>query len=1330
MGLSGLRLPVLRIAGLTVAVSLATAAGVGYWFFVSQQRNYIIGRDFRILTNLTKQIDSIAHAEAVVIQNLPKQPRKDSLKTLRDTWSKLRGKPYKPGDITFEIDRRSNDRAAEEPMFRVGSLMLEVSLENAGAQKLTASLNLQPGLETLFDSTVGPGAFDALLLGTRDGRVLVSAGSGAQQLRFSGMGVLSTKETEGSKPLKFKDLSESITMAEVSVGGVDYTLFVAPCCLQAKAPEERLVLAGLVRSDKVRAGSWAIPTTIVKISVLALLIVLVGWPFLKLVLLGDRQKVGIADFFQLGASSVAGLAILTVVLLDVSAYWRLNRDLDGQLSDLAHKLDSNANAEIADAYAQLTCIEDAVRELGPTTLDKRIPSVLLDPRLKCPPLQEAAASSRERLSTDAPTIEWRYPFFDTVAFIDANGGQYLKLTPSANVSNLINVGGREYFKTIAKGGGWKAIDFCNTSPCAIESVWSRTTGEAQSVLAKKTDLKGRTGLEDQTLAVAAISFPMRSLIGPVLPPGFAFAVIDDSGDVLFHSERQRNGNENFFVETDNNRRLRAQIAAHSADALNINYWGAQYRAYVKPMQLPGMYVVAMAQAERAWAINREWLVVTLTLLAAYLVLWLVLALFTLAPGASWVWPDPGRRERYRVVSIVCVVLLGIAIGSARYGTPAHLVLAGVVLPLVGWGLAFLLLRRSPCRRQSGCGRETLVAYSVASVLVLLVTGVLPGSMLFLASYRLHAWSYIKNSQLIVAHRLAERYDRLSEAYLLGGANNPRRPAAWYANIVSDRDIYVDFLYGMSVSLLNKPDDTPLPDDDGHERTTGKHAAEHHNDDMLLSLLEDYLPYYSEASVEWRELLHHRSHDESWESWRGARDVDAVLKATTGRLTLELRSWVPSISSVPRTLGDQAAHERERAEVPTVARASVAAPPGPLDKDALHEEPGAHASEALLLLWSVGLVGLAWGVVEIFKRRVYLVGITQPLWACGSLVRNAGQNVLVLCDARSKAEQLKGMRSLDLAPIVKADDFKCAWRKALFDLDRKSNDGSVLIADFDKGLDDVRSMDRKLLLLEELVFDPSRRVVVLSKVSLRGLIDSVRLSAGASSAAADAREAALERWRRILKALVIVERRQPKTSPPTPHERRSPAVTFLLAERESHPEVRRVCDDLLQSDAVAGGRLSRAQAFDELVERTAQCYRGLWMSCSEDEKVVLGHVARHGLANSFARNIVRQLLGRGILHADPALRPMNETFRHFILTRECSKQVEALENEDGPSAWDRLRIPLGVAVVGVGLFLFATQKELYNAIFGLVTAAAASVPALIQTVGKLVGQPMDGPGQKA
>ena len=230
MAFVGRALPTLRAAGLMMGISVLAAAGVGYWFFVSQQRHYIVGRDFRILSNLTRQVDSTARAEARVIQNLPKQPRGTSinsdLKTLPATWFQFRGKPYQPGDITFEKKKLPTDRARPGYTFRADShLMLDVPVpgRSAGGEELTASLNLQRGLESLFSSRVGPAGFDAILLGTRDGRVLVSAGPVAQQLRFSGLDVLSSKATEANKPVKFKELSETITMAEVSVAGVDYT---------------------------------------------------------------------------------------------------------------------------------------------------------------------------------------------------------------------------------------------------------------------------------------------------------------------------------------------------------------------------------------------------------------------------------------------------------------------------------------------------------------------------------------------------------------------------------------------------------------------------------------------------------------------------------------------------------------------------------------------------------------------------------------------------------------------------------------------------------------------------------------------------------------------------------------------------------------------------------------------------------------------------------------------------------------------------------------------------------------------------------------------------
>jgi hypothetical protein len=1363
-----------RVASVVLGAFVLAAAALGYWFFISQQREYIIGRDFRLLSNVARQLDNTVQAEVGVIKNLAD----DAAATtgvvpgaLTERWVQLRGRPYQATDIRFETAPPGYDTASALRVQQDGHLVLDVVTQPSrrGVKALVATLKVQPGLESILTSGVRQGAFDAILLGTRDGTVLLSAGPPAQQIRSSGLGVLSSKATDGSKPVAFSDLARSITMADVTLAGVDYTLFLFPCCLSADKP---LVLAGLVRAETLRSGSWAISTTLVKLSVLALLVVMVGWPFLKLVLLGDRQQVRVADFFQLGASSVAGLAIVTVVLLDVAAYLRLNRDTDVQLRDLAYALDDHATSEIRDAYAQLQCLEEKIAAVKKPFQDGKLSSVLdldkepseLRSKLMCErPLTQSPATAREidaennRLVA-GPRLPWRYPFFETVAFIDRDGMQQVKLGTSGNVPNRINVADREYFKTVVRGRGWNRSSFCDKHKCALESVWSRTIGEPLAVLAKESSLKWPPD-DPKPLPVAAISIPMRSLIGPVLPPGFAFAVIDHSGKVLFHSDRHRNGSEDLFVETDNNRRLRAQVAAHSAEPLNISYWGSQYRAYLKPMTLPDMYIVAMAHKERAWAINREWLVVALIFVAIYLAMWLLVALGTLGPNASWVWPDAARRSAYFSVSAWCGALLVLALMTVWFQDRKLLLILGASLPLAGWIGAYLFLRHRP-RRVTGSRREPLFAYSMAAVLVLLVTGVMPGALLFLASYQLHARSYIKNSQLIVARRLSERLDRLNEEYLSADRAKPsaKRLAATHVGLMDDRDVYVRFLYNTSIRRASTGLGGSASVNRGvrPEETAALHAADH-DGDMVLSFLEDYLPYYSEASVEWRELLHDHADDRSWESKhgeKGIRDTQTVLTSRTGSLPVELTSWVPSITYVPPMQSGRrdtsSSDEDLRGSTEPEAVATTGSAGG------RSEESGTRDSRVLLLLSGVGLLALTWGVVQIFNGRIYLVGITEPLWACGQLALNAGENVFVLCDKTNKANQLAGLTPLQLGPIVQERDLTGAWRRALRAVDERSDEGVVLIDDFDEDLDDARGMEHKLALLDELVSDQSRTVIVLSQVSLRALTDSLRHSArvttvngqkrmsGQKTTSAAASETTLERWGRVLKAFVVVERRdqeatRPITETPSPAQswsdrfgrfRRAAIEAFLTSEGRAHPYVRRLCEDLRRSDAVKNGRLTRRQAFDEVAERTAQFYRGLWTSCSEDEKVVLGHIAQHGLANASVRSVVRRLLGRRLLCKDPSFRPMNETFRRFILTRECSQQVTALETESGPSAWDRLHAPLGVAVVGLGVFLFATQKELYNAILGVTTAAAVSVPTLIRAVVMLVGRPVDGPGTKA
>lgn len=1384
MAFAGRTLSGPRFAGVVLGAGLLAAAGVGYWFFISQQRQYIVGRDFRLLSTLARQVDSTVQAEARVIGNLANDAEFTtdgrSTKALIDRWAKLRAGPYQPADIQFKKPPRGPDSVRTGYRFRTeAQLLLDVPLRRRGTDDtlLIASLRLQPVLESIFKSRAGQGAFDAIMLGTQDGRVLLSAGEAAQQLRSTGLGVLTPASTDGGKAVTFTELAQSTRMADVSLAGVDYTLFLFPCCMSSDKDARPLLLAGLVRAETLRSGSWAISTTLVKVCILGLLVAIVSWPFLKLILLGDRQQLRVSDFFQLGASSVAGLAIVTIVLLDVSAYLRLNRDTDVQLKELAEELDRHATTEVRDAYAQLECLERTVGSLEAAKFqDGSVSSALSEKELACKgsstevSVDPAPPGAEDRLDP-GPQLPWAYPFFETVAFIDRNGMQQLKLGTSGSVSNRISVGRREYFRSIIRGRGWTGTDFCQDK-CAFESVWSWTTGEPLAVLAKESQLKWGGGDSPTHLPVAAISIPMRSLIGPVLPPGFAFAVIDHTGKVLFHSDRQRNGREDLFVETDNNRRLRAQIAAHSAEPLNISYWGSEYRAYLKPMTLPDLYVVAMAQKERAWAINREWLVVTLIFVALYLGLWFIAAMATLGENAAWVWPDPGRKAGYVVVAGFCGALLVIAVITAWNADRNWLLVMGIVLPLSGWIGTYLFLRH---RQTNGIRtrREPLFVYSLAALLVLVVTGVVPGALLFLASYQLHAGSYIKNSQLIVARRLSDRLDRLSEEFLSSnnGAPKPVRPAATQVGLLHDRDLYVNFLYSTSIRRAS----TSADDAHGVSQETSVEGgpkdgdARNHDGDMVLSFLEDYLPYYSEASVEWRELLHDSADDGSWHSrreYKGTHGEAITFTSRTGSMPVELTSLVPSIirAAPPRSPRPDTVRGDERVAPGAVPR-SVATTGF---TNVSFAEPAARDSSFLLLSSGVALLTLAWGLVQILNRRVYLVGVTEPLWACGQLAVNAGENVFVLCDRKAKASQVAGMTPLKLGPIVQERDVTGAWRRALFALDESTDDGAVLIDDFDECLDDARGMERKLALLDELVSDQSRTVILVSEVSLRGLTDSMRHAARATSGVREKRasgqkaapmpagETTLERWRRVVKLFVVVERRaqgatrQPDCGESGPAQtepagepsrkqfwsnrfddvRRWPVNAFLTSEGRSHPYVRRICEALQRSNAASHGGLTRRQAFDEVAERTAQFYRGLWASCSEDEKVVLSHIARHGLANASVRSVVRRLLGRGLLCKDPALRPMNETFRRFLLTRECSQQVATLETENGPSAWDRLRAPLGVAVVGVAVFLFATQKELYNAILGVTTAAAVSVPTLIRAVGMLVGRPGEGTGTKA
>jgi len=1307
----------LRFTGILLLLAVVTAAGLIYWSSVQQQRQYLGSRDFRLLTVLAGQVQSLLDDNARIFQGAVEYVYRanDVGENADRPYASV--KEWRDKALGFVPILRDADFAfGQPPSAAIRSAVARPTVEVEGSRSrlhvdVVADGNLEPVLkvrvplaallEPTFTSKLRQGVFDTLALATPDGRVIFVTGRRQQELQSTPLDAMLPATIADAK--RFQQLARTISVQDANVAGVRYNLFIQPCCasvaLNARPGDPAgagLLVAGLIEADQVYGSALAISPTLVIAGVVATLLAVVMWPFLKLSFVGERQRVTVWDVVQLAACSIFGLALAAIIIITSDVYARLNGDLDEQLEHLAVDIRDHVHSEIELAYGQLSLLQGRFK----TSSTGMFPCVVAGEK------GEHCSGSRKPMA--GPSYA-SYQDYEAFALIDERGRQQVKATPRPYVPNRLRVQGRAYVDAIVTNRYWRSLKACSAGAgddggdpgCFLESVWSWTDAQPQAVLSKPT---GST-----RYPVASLAFPARAMIDPVLPPGFEYAVVDGNGTVLFHSDRQRNIQENLFIETDQNRRLRALVSGHSSGAVSIMYWGRQYRAYVEPAGIPDWSVVALSDQRAIRGLVLEWTAVSLLMLSLYLVAWILAIVVAIKSGASWMWPDIRRRWQYAALAAIYVVLFVTFAAVAFTGDTRTLLASAVAIPAAAWAMAFVVLRHRPSNLKIAVAQRGSAAargYALAGALFLVLSGIVPGVGFVVRSYDMHVESYIKHRQLGLARALAARAVQTDGKPICG------------ADRVSELDRNCLFFYDTTVKTgpYQSDEEEPLKGASGPNTSD---AAAHHG--LLQSLIEEYLPYYAESSVEMRELLHNHAADDSWWSARGG----------DGDLELHLRSDPPKgvlQSDHPNGI---------------VVRSSL---PAPVPFWAKQARPvDRHHAEAMLVmpylapLLLVCLGGVAYTIVRFTLRHVYLIGVSEPLWATGRLVATAGANVLILCDDTSKlAGQLQDTSILALGPIAASTDPGSAWRRALMQISRGDAGHAVVVTDLDRDLENVDMTRAKLEFLDELVNDPARTIVVLMQNPPALLQDSLRR--GQTEAQGDL-------WPRLFKAFVVVDWRdtadmtrqsipvtvesptQPAATAESPRQpkwwrrwlQRAPAEPrstlggILTLEGRNDRFIRSICEDIRQSDAFRSGSLARDQILDEIDDRASAYYRRLWASCSDDEKVVLGHVAMDGLTNAASRRVVRRLLVRRLLTKDPDLRLMNRTFQNFILSPEIMRQVAQLEGVAEPSTWDRLRLPFALTAASAAAFLFTTQREMFNQTVTVVTAVAAAIPTVFRAV---------------
>ena len=1099
------------------------------------------------------------------------------------------------------------------------------------------------------------------------------------------------------KTLDLKTRSQTTDSVDVTIAGARYKLYVQPIeiSLPTKAAQDQKtlwVICGLVDASRFRHQTWAISYTVLIVCAFTAGLLLLSWFFLKLLFIGPKDRLRPAETRILAVSIVVAGFLLTMFVLFGLTYTNMENMLDTQLETLAKDFKNHFETEIGAALQQIDNLDDErIKRINDKTEHITRTSVLAEICKGgiCDPKQNP------------------YPYFKTVFWVDNRGEQVAKWSIYSQTTKLINVGTRKYFRSIRDGYAreLKGERFW------LEPVVSRNTGGFTVAISKATKTEG-----DPKASVVVLNTSLMSLMKPAMVGGFGYRIINPDGEVLVPNLK-----ENFFKECDQDPRLRSAVSGHLNDSVNAPYRGRDSRIHVTPIPgTPDWTLVVFRDKEPLRSGYLELVSLSASLFVIYLTVFLLLlTLIYLAfpvtrPARTWLWPSEKASAIY-LQSIPASILICLFAYWLSSRLPDHTL--AVVFSLLS--IAAVLLLSVQLKHNLVAKRVEDLAkflerlwsrinyrflYTLCLVPLVFILAVLPSVAFFRLAYNEEMDLFTKYGQVTLVNSLNEREARVRTAYSrtlfapeFGPENTERTNTFLRARLDATFDRYDDFFFDTQII--------------GKGSTVTK-TAEEASQGRLLFDLRRLLPFASQNSIIRHGLVEDRSADDFWR-WN---------RIEGGKLLLRAPQETP----------------RDKTEAPVNASVLRVASNTP------HFWLRHLSWFCFVSLMVLGLFLL----IRFVVKRVFLLDAVKLSKSHDkpSVTSDARNRFVVLGSPYTRRSQIAPeaqYRVLSLKTTA-VDD---GWAQKL-DLETFLKDAPPIAVDcFEYQFDQPQQNLQKLTLLEKLLThkrgllvsstaDPSdylfeitdngsnhqriteasaRWAGIMSNFWIQYLEDD-----GNVSAFNDTLKEIRSRENQNALNGKPATGEQPKVEVISNNGNHNVIVSSDPVEEELYKVLTGECAPRACLQDIGAG-IARRSDFknmrpDELIEevllQATTYYKSVWKSCLPLEKLTLAHLARDGFLSPNDPDLPK-LVRRGLIVLKPEVRLMNQSFRRFVLVQSSTDEdVVRTEGEArSSSSWQYLKVALSVAVIVVMVFLFATQRDLYNSTLVALTSIAAGLPAV-------------------
>ncbi len=684
--------------------------------------------------------------------------------------------------------------------------------EGEPARPETARFAFRVLVEELFDRLYFGDVFDTVVLADAEGKVVLEQSNQPRGEDHGGLRLtridrlvaegFATATKNEPEETTYEQLVPTSLAFSVELVEEDFRLLCQPVGLNHFASRQAFedpaagahavtwALCGLVASDQVLRRALGVAPNLALGLFLLLILGVLTWPLIKLFFMDRRERLKLVDAYLLWLSTFVLLVLAPILLYDADSYRELHSRFETSLANLAADVEGNFLGELSCLHGQLEVYDQKLcgDDTRPPDGSEAVDLLVLDP--------EQRKSSPRPVGEEIPELELPkadYPYFTSVFWMDEEGWQFAKGAIRGHNTPPVRLARRQYFQAVRDNRLWsfdsasEALKSSLACPqlepaksddlpprCRREArdfffqtYDSLTTGKRSSSLSIRSRLS-----EPEALVAAAITSEPISVMHPVLPPGYGFAIIDAGGLSLFHSDPKLALQENLFERVDDQERLRSAMLSRSSQTFASWYHTRPHLLHVRPLEVVPWWIVTFYEKEILGTVNLEAVAHTLIVALTYVFL------FTLLPfiygvvcvrHTRWLWPDEAKLDLYRRLTWQFALLL----------TAFALLLSWLSVEALGWvsvvfagvaGAATIAhygywKLREKGRTKCGPARRGSQLWHVAAVVLLwFLLAVGPAVSLFRAAWREQIETLAKYEGIHLMDALAVREEPLGSLY--------------------------------------------------------------------------------------------------------------------------------------------------------------------------------------------------------------------------------------------------------------------------------------------------------------------------------------------------------------------------------------------------------------------------------------------------------------------------------------------------------------------------------------------------------------------------------------